>query len=192
MSKGKRFSDEIEAKVKARAPRPKRVSLYRRFFIVPIPLWLARRKEVTQGAKLVYGRLAGFATKKTYAFPSTARIADEIGISPRQAIRCINELVSFGLIERVRRGRPGGGYQSTVYYFLEHEWFDLLRKQPRIKQGEFFAVDGTEIHDPNADTRDKTHDLPAGQIVGPKGAKGYDKAVAPSDADVTLKRLRKR
>lgn len=85
----------------------------------PVPNWLMKRKEVSPGAKLAYGRLGQYAGGATLAFPGFANLARELGTSKRSAKRYIRELESHRLIRRERRwsGR-------TDYHFLAHEWMD--------------------------------------------------------------------
>ena len=82
------------------------------------PEWLLKRKDVSIGAKMIYGRLARYAGKDSYCYPKKKTLADEVGLSVRQLHRYINELVDLKLIHVERKGlnRP------NKYTFLEHEW----------------------------------------------------------------------
>jgi len=83
-----------------------------------IPTWLLMRPEVSQGAKLCYGRLCQYADKKE-CFPTQSDLANELGLKTRlQVIRYIGELKSLKLIVAVKSRLQG----RNVYKFLYHEW----------------------------------------------------------------------
>ncbi len=83
-----------------------------------VPNWLQCRREINQGAKLAYARLAQFAGKDGACFPKQATLAVELGVSERTANEYVRTLVRFGLIEK---DRPGRGL-SNRYFFLDHPW----------------------------------------------------------------------
>lgn len=83
-----------------------------------IPNWLQCRREVGQGAKLAYARLAQHAGKDGECFPKQATLAAELGVSERTANEYVRQLVKFRLIETER---PGLGL-SNRYFFLDHPW----------------------------------------------------------------------
>jgi hypothetical protein len=82
------------------------------------PNWLLCRREIGQGAKLAYARLAQHAGKNGKCFPKQQTLAAELGVSERMANEYIRILVKFGLIEKER---PGLG-MSNRYFFLDHPW----------------------------------------------------------------------
>jgi len=84
--------------------------------------WLARRPEVSPGAKLVFGRLCQFAGRNGLAWPSHCKLGTELGYSSRQARRLVTELESCGLIRRIGRTRENGSTKSNGYEFIGHQW----------------------------------------------------------------------
>ena len=102
------------------------INPYKTFVSIHIPNWLARRQrtEISQSAKLMYGRLAQYAGKEGKAFPHIDTLADEIGLKSRQAAEALRELILAGLVEmKVRDGKP------NLYKFLSHEWVNCGRAQ---------------------------------------------------------------
>lgn len=83
-----------------------------------IPNWLQCRREINQGAKLAYARLAQHAGKDGECFPKQETLAVELGVSERTANEYVRTLVKFRLIEKER---PGLG-MSNRYFFLYHPW----------------------------------------------------------------------
>jgi DNA-binding GntR family transcriptional regulator len=83
-----------------------------------IPNWLQCRREVSQGAKLAYARLAQHAGKDGECFPKQQTLAAELGVSERTANEYVRRLVKSGLIET---DRPGLG-KANRYFFLDHPW----------------------------------------------------------------------
>ena len=76
-------------------------------------------KELSAFARLIYGRLCKFKGERGDAYPSAITLAQELGISERQAFDHISRLVEEGFIER----EPRLG-TSTVYHFLWHKSFE--------------------------------------------------------------------
>lgn len=83
-----------------------------------IPNWLAMRPEVSAGAKLCYARLMQYAGKKGSCFPKQSTLAQEVGMSRRNIIRSIKELIDCQLLELERTG----GRSANQYFFLIHRW----------------------------------------------------------------------
>lgn len=83
-----------------------------------IPNWLQCRREVSQGAKLAYARLAQYAGEDGECFPKQRTLAAELGVSERTVREYLHELVEFALIESEQRGLK----QSNLYFFLDHPW----------------------------------------------------------------------
>jgi hypothetical protein len=75
-------------------------------------------------AKLIYGRLCKYKGDRGDAYPSMVTVAEELGISERQAFEHLSKLVDEGFIER--EPRPG---TSTVYHFIWHPAFDAAAEQ---------------------------------------------------------------
>lgn len=122
------------------------INPYRLFLGVHIPNWLARRSEVSWGAKGIYGRLAQFAGKNGRAWPFVSTLATEIGVGCRQTQRYIAELVEHHLIDVEDRRADG---RSNVYRFFEHPW---MHDDSEDSEGSFEADQheargqGTEGH----------------------------------------------
>jgi hypothetical protein len=83
-----------------------------------IPDWLMCREEVSDGAKLCFGKLAQYAGKNGFCFPFRSTLAKNLGTTERQIARYLSDLKTHKLIEVVRTGR------SSNYYFLKHPWAD--------------------------------------------------------------------
>jgi len=90
----------------------------------PVPNGLMRRREVSMGAKIVYGRLNQYAGIKTVAFPGLDRIANEVGTSKSSAIKYIKELERHGLIYKERKGLG----RTNRYHFVTHEWMSPAKR----------------------------------------------------------------
>jgi hypothetical protein len=99
--------------------RRRRINPWRMFIGSMVPNWLQSRTEVSQGAKLAYGRLAQYAGKNGACYPKQKTLAVELGVTERTANEYIRELVEFGLVDKVR---PGLG-RPNQYFFLDHHWF---------------------------------------------------------------------
>jgi hypothetical protein len=99
-------------------PHPRRINPWRMFVGSMIPNWLQCRREINQGAKLAYARLAQHAGRDGECFPKQETLAAELGVSERTANEYVRTLVKFRLIEKER---PGLG-RSNRYYFLDHPW----------------------------------------------------------------------
>lgn len=83
-----------------------------------IPNWLQCRREISQGAKLAYARLAQHAGENGECFPKQETLAAELGVSERMANEYVRALVNARLIEKKRLGLG----RSNRYYFLDHPW----------------------------------------------------------------------
>jgi len=85
---------------------------------IRVPGWLARRREISPGAKLYYAALKYHARKKNRAWPGAKRLIDWLGLSSRSISRYQSELRKYGLI-RIQRRFMG----STICFFVEnHRW----------------------------------------------------------------------
>lgn len=102
---------------------PKIINPYNLFVGAFTPNWLLRRKEISQGAKLVYARLMQYGAKSGKIFPKRQLLAEEVGVSPRQLDRYLSELESLNLISSRQRGLT----QSNQYYILEHPWMEIYK-----------------------------------------------------------------
>ena len=97
------------------------INPYRLFHFAQVPLWLLSQREITAGAKLLYGRLITFAGKDGRAYPTQRTLGNELGVSDRQIRYLVAELVEHRLIEAKRRDFAGPDH----YLFLRHPWMDL-------------------------------------------------------------------
>ena len=86
-----------------------------------MPNWLLQREDVSMGAKLIYAKLCQYAGKNGECFPKQSAIAKDLGISRRQVIRYVDELIENHLIVTVKVGFQG----RNVYKFLWHEWMNI-------------------------------------------------------------------
>lgn len=96
---------------------------HERWTYAQVPLWLLQREEVTEGAKLLYGRLLFYAAKNGRAYPNQGTLASDLGTNERQVRRFVKELVDHKLLDKPRRNEWGG---SNCYVFLKHPWSDLF------------------------------------------------------------------
>lgn len=84
----------------------------------PVPEWLSIRREVSPGAKLVYGRLARYAGRESECWPKMRTLAAEVGLSERQTRRYVDELRRWGLVRSIRQGLT----RPNRYELLTHIW----------------------------------------------------------------------
>lgn len=89
------------------------------FIFAPVPRWLLLRKDVSDGAKLIYARLIQFSGMgKNDVYPSRQTLGDEVGKSVRAIDRFIKELINHNLILVIRHGKS----MNNSYQFLTHIW----------------------------------------------------------------------
>ena len=99
---------------------------YGQFRGVFIPLGLLGYRGLSDGAKLLYGRLCLFAGKAGDCFADRESLAKEMGSSVATVGRQIEELVRKGFIRRVRRG-------SGLAAKCEFLWHAALESSQRGK-----------------------------------------------------------
>ena len=73
-----------------------------------------KRTDISQGAKLCFGRLAQFAGKHDHAFPGHEALAKELGVHVRTVIEYLQELDDLGVIKSQRMGSG----KFNVYFFI--------------------------------------------------------------------------
>lgn len=130
------------------SPPPRhRINPWRKFVGSMIPNWLQCRAEISQGAKLLYARLAQHAGKDGECFPKQKTLAAELGVGERTANEYVRILVKNNLIEMER---PGLG-MSNRYFFLDHPW--MQEGQPVAPSGS-----GQERQDSSAPDRQNHSD----------------------------------
>jgi len=99
---------------------------------IPAPIVDIPVRQLSQGAKIAYGRLCRYGGKDGEVFPKRETLAHEVGCGVRQVDSYIRELKDYKLLEVERLGLG----QANRYYFVWHEIFD-----------ENIASKGTDIHD---------------------------------------------
>lgn len=65
-----------------------------------IPPQIMARKDLSQTAKMLFGRLVALSTQKGYCFASNKYLGTQIGIEPRQIRRVLSELQEKGFVKR--------------------------------------------------------------------------------------------
>ncbi len=94
---------------------------YRVFNGLYIPNALARYKNISSSAKMVYGRMLQYAGENGECFPKQSTIAEEVGISEGQVHKIIRELVDERFIEKANpTGIDRLCHKSIRYSFLWH------------------------------------------------------------------------
>lgn len=84
-----------------------------------VPEALARRREISDGAKLLYAKLRQYEGRVGEARPKVATLAADLAKSRRRIEAYIAELVELGLIEvELRRA----SHRPSRYVFLDHPW----------------------------------------------------------------------
>jgi hypothetical protein len=94
-----------------------------------LPTAIRQLPTLSPGAKIMYSAIAEWEATQVRVFPSVARLASDIGVSPKQARRYILELETAGLLRVTRRSVPGnaGLNDSNLYEFLYHEVFEVKK-----------------------------------------------------------------
>ncbi len=86
-----------------------------------VPNWLLSRKEVSNGAKLLYARLAQYANMGPEVYPKIETLSKEVGLCERQIRTYLDELEKHGLIEKqIRREQR----LPNLYFFPFHLWME--------------------------------------------------------------------
>lgn len=109
-------SSNTPAKQIQGAPVAQRYRPHHKFIGSFVPNWLMERRDISQGAKLCFGRLCRYAGRGLYAFPKIALLGKELGVGTRNAKKYLRELSDAKLIEIVRTGG------ASHYFFLTHPW----------------------------------------------------------------------
>lgn len=92
-----------------------------------LPSWIEERsvREISQGAKLCFARLIGYARSNGYAFPALKKLANDIGVSDKQVRRYVHQLEKIGLIDiEYQAAEP-----SRFYLIDDCEWFPAELKK---------------------------------------------------------------
>ena len=117
-----------------------RFNPYKRFLGVFIPEPICKYRGLSPGAEVIYGRLCRYSGNGD-VYPATETLADEVGISERQAREYIRELERAKFIEvdhENKRYRKDGSGGTNTYFFLWHAAFEgdrgASRNSPRPRQ----------------------------------------------------------
>jgi hypothetical protein len=105
------------------------INPWKKFVGCMLPNWLACRREVSLGAKLVYARLGQFAGKEGNCFPKQESLAKEVGLGVSQVRSYLAELRRHKLVTDERRGLGRG----NLYWFLDHPWMHVANDSPIAK-----------------------------------------------------------
>ncbi len=129
-----------------------------------IPNALLAHKDLSQSAKLMWGRLAQYAGKDGRCFPKIETLGEDIGISGSMARKVIRELKSkqFILVKNPK-GKERLLHMNNEYFFLDHPSFhtDTLVFSAGIKNGQSEGItdgrckDSPEIDGPNKENHIK-------------------------------------
>ena len=97
---------------------------YRLFVGAFIPNALMQYTGISQGAKLIWARLAQYAGEKGEAYPSLETLANDIGVKKLQAIQYLKELEKKQFIKVLRaNGKDKFLHKTNRYIFL---WNTIL------------------------------------------------------------------
>lgn len=91
---------------------------YRLFVGSHVPNWLMERKEISNGAKLCFARLAQYAGECGNCFPGQETLAKSMGSQLRMIQRYLSELEKNELIRIDQRGLQ----KTNTYHFLWSKW----------------------------------------------------------------------
>ena len=89
-----------------------------------IPEAMARSRELTPGAKLIYGRLCRYAGADGLCYPAVATLAQEVALGERQVQKHLNTLEAKGFLRRDKHFDRNGGQTTNYYTFLWHQIFE--------------------------------------------------------------------
>jgi hypothetical protein len=114
-------ADQVDEGAKVSAPADGRqigqpFNPWRRFNGVFVPLGLLAFPGLSDGAKLLYGRLGLYAGKDGACYAGRDTMAKDMGVHVATITRLLNELTQAGFIRRIRRG-PG---RNDACEFLYH------------------------------------------------------------------------
>lgn len=141
---------------------------------VYIPCWLIQvpQNELSNLAKILYGRLAQWSNTKGYVSRSAPELSSEMGCHTRVIERGLKELRDVGLIETYQPHKGG----ANSFIFLDHEFMHRPLQD---------CLDYYEQHAPvdNLSTKTASEGLPPDKNVGTPPTK----MSVPPDKNVGLK-----
>lgn len=80
-----------------------------------MPKWILKRKDISQGAKILYSLMASYAYDGSdHCYSSQSRLADDMGASLRSVQNYIRELEALELIQ-TKKSNSGS---TNTYYFV--------------------------------------------------------------------------
>jgi len=83
-----------------------------------IPKLVMQDRRLTTEAKAIYGYFASYAGGGRTAFPSRAKIIDDLGLSQKRYYRHFQLLVRYGYI-KAEQEKKNGRFQRNIYTLLE-------------------------------------------------------------------------
>lgn len=69
-----------------------------------VPVVILQHRKLSDTAKLVYAMMLSYAWHKNYCFPGQAKLANDLGVTPRTIIRAIRNLEENNILETKKRG----------------------------------------------------------------------------------------
>ena len=120
--------------IQARQPRVRRPNHYilsdwknkQKERFTRVPKWLAKRSEVSAGAKLLYGVISngvGYAIKHHEPYSAgEKKLAEKMAVEPRTVRRYLGELEAWGLIRVERTRGEAGEHLVNRYSLRRHRW----------------------------------------------------------------------
>jgi hypothetical protein len=111
----------MKFKIHKAAPRKRHlIHPYKKWAGAFVPNWLMQRTEISQGAKLLYGRLSQYYGGFGKCFAGRETLATELAVSSRTISAYAKELKKYQLIQVVNKGLG----RTNRYYFLHHPWME--------------------------------------------------------------------
>jgi DNA-binding MarR family transcriptional regulator len=94
--------------------------VWRRARYIQVPYWLLRTQELRANEKLVFCAIRQHLRKNAIAYPSQARLSQELGISRPTVVKAVGRLCELGflsIIYKTRRGKKD--WFHNVYKFTD-------------------------------------------------------------------------
>jgi hypothetical protein len=130
-------------------PERQRINPWKQFHGVFLPLWLLERRELSEGAKLLYAQLASLAGKRGTCWPRREWLARKFGWSLATLKRKLRELTEIPLIEIEQRGShrtaTGKSGRSARYWFVDNPWIPGASKIGGSRLSRQSGVGGSSV-----------------------------------------------